>query len=488
MIKQHRLGSQLLVSLFALAIIIATASGFAIRWFESAYLDKQIAERANDKLDVLLASSLDDLISEDVPLLETAVHQIAKKDDNLASVTIKNEAGKVLLSWRREGTWEREQLANFSRRVDHAGQTFGAVTINWDTRKTEAAFTRHAYRIATFIGATCLALGMLAFIILRILVVNPINDVANRARSLIQGSLDKEKKLPTYASREISGLGRAIESLGQLLREKVTYEQKLEAAKDWAEAANRSKTNFLANMSHELRTPLNAILGFSEVMGAELYGPINNEKYADYVKDIQDSGQHLLSIIDDILDMSKVEAGKFAVNKSEIDLCNAVQYGLSVLGKEINEKKLDVTTSLEPDLSKVWFDEIRMRQIIVNLLSNACKFTPNKGSIAISCAWEPGGGIALRVKDSGVGIAPSDLQRVLMPFEQVDEAMTSGNQGGAGLGLPLSKALVELQGGTFAIRSKVNVGTEVVIVLPEEILITSVDCDVPPEVKPLKIA
>ena len=486
--QKTSLGSQLLVSLFAVAIVIAALSGFAIRWFENSYLEKQVFERANDKLDVLVASSLDDLISEDVPLLETAVQQIAKKDKNLAAVIIRNETGKPLLEWRKEGVSDLEKTARFLRRIDHAGQNFGSIIINWDTSETESAFTRHSYRIAAFIGATCLALGLLVFIVLRFVVVKPINNVANRARSLILGKFENGKKLSVLSSREIKGLEHAIESLGQLLREKETYEQKLTAAKDWAEAANRSKTNFLANMSHELRTPLNAILGFSEVIEAELYGPIENEKYTDYVKDIRESGQHLLSIINDILDMSKVEAGKFAVNKSDTDLGAAIQYVLNLLTKEIDDKRFDITVRLAPDLPKVWFDEVRMRQVLVNLLSNSCKFTPIKGNISISSDWEPGKGITLRVKDSGVGIAPSDLQRVLMPFEQVDDAMTSSNQGGAGLGLPLTKALVEIQGGTFAIRSKVDVGTEVVIFLPEEILLTSDDRAAPPLVKPIKVA
>ena len=482
-----KLSSQLLFALVLVAVVTALGTGVAIQWFERSYLEKQIYEHAHDKLQSLVASSLDDLISEDVPRLETTVQQLAKEDQELAGVIIHNVDGVELLRWRQKLFPPEENIQRFSRRVEFLNQHFGSVAIQWNKTNTEKAFVWHSYRIALFIGLTCLGLGLLVFLIIHILVIRPVNTIARRALNFQHDEFGQGERIPSFASSELRRLDIAVKSFGDLLQSKEIREQELKTAKEWAEAANRAKSNFLANMSHELRTPLNAILGFSQVMEAEVFGPIQNEKYLDYAGDIRKSGDHLLGIISEILDMSKIEAGKLDLDMGNVNLRQTINYCLALLTADIEIAELNLLIDIPHEMPLMHADELRMRQVIINLLSNAIKFTPENGTISVAVNWTPGKGAELRIKDSGIGIPSSNIHRVLLPFEQVDSVMSRSKEG-TGLGLPLAKALIELQGGTLEIASTVGKGTEVVISLPNEMFLPAADNYHPGNVTPLKIA
>jgi two-component system cell cycle sensor histidine kinase PleC len=238
-------------------------------------------------------------------------------------------------------------------------------------------------------------------------------------------------------------------------------------ARHRAEAANISKSRFLAQMSHELRTPLNAILGFSEVMKNEIFGQHTVAAYKDYSNDIHDSGQHLLGLINEILDLSRIEAGRYELNEEAISLGNVVQDCHHLMKLRAKNRKITIHEVFEPDLPRVWADERAIRQIALNLLSNAVKFTPQGGDIWIKIGWTASGGQYISVKDSGPGIPEDEIPVVLASFGQGSNAIKSAEQG-AGLGLPIAKSLVDLHGGTFTLKSKLRVGTEVIIALPPE--------------------
>ena len=231
-------------------------------------------------------------------------------------------------------------------------------------------------------------------------------------------------------------------------------------------AASQAKSEFLANMSHELRTPLNAIIGFAEIMEPELVGPLGSPQYVGYAKDVRESGQYLLELINDILDLSKIEAGQLEANLEEVDLGKTVDVCLRMTKDQASEAGLSLELNAIENVPVVRSNARMLRQIILNLLSNAIKFTPNGGQINIEIGVDKAtGSVALLVKDTGIGIAQADIARVMQPFEQVESAQGELHRG-TGLGLPMAKSLVELLGGEFKIASDIDVGTVVKVLLP----------------------
>jgi two-component system, cell cycle sensor histidine kinase PleC len=234
-----------------------------------------------------------------------------------------------------------------------------------------------------------------------------------------------------------------------------------------AEAANIAKSRFLAQMSHELRTPLNAILGFSEVMKAEIFGAHAVPLYKDYAGDIHSSGVHLLNLINEILDLSRIEAGRYELNEEAVSLHRVVEDCHHLLKLRAGNRGITIHEMFEPDMPRLWADERAVRQICLNLLSNAIKFTPQGGEIWLKVGWTASGGQYMSVKDTGPGIPEEEIPIVLASFGQGSNSIKSAEQG-AGLGLPIAKNLIDLHGGTFTLKSKLRIGTEVVVTFPPE--------------------
>ncbi|MBM3522387.1 MAG: response regulator [Alphaproteobacteria bacterium] len=251
----------------------------------------------------------------------------------------------------------------------------------------------------------------------------------------------------------------------------------LQEARDAAEEASRSKSQFLANMSHELRTPLNAIIGFSDLMRRGIGGTSAN--YQEYAESINAGGTHLLNIINDVLDIAKIEARRFRLVEEMCDLRGIAEACLRMMATQLRERQLTPVVDIQEDVPRVSADDRILRQILLNLLSNSAKFTEPGGSVGLKIAREEDGGILMAVHDTGIGIAERDLDRVLQPFGQVD-AMLNRRHSGTGLGLPLAKSLTELHGGRLVVRSQLGRGTTVKVHLPAERVVRDAGTGVPP--------
>ena len=240
-------------------------------------------------------------------------------------------------------------------------------------------------------------------------------------------------------------------------------------AKEASELANRTKGEFLANMSHELRTPLNAIIGFSEVMAKEILGPLGNEQYKGYCRDVTDSARHLLVLINDILDAAKVESGKMTLSIAPVEPYPLAQSVARLMAPRAERGGVTLTVDAAADLPRIRADGTKLKQILINLVANAVKFTLQGGRVELSARVDDGGALVFEVNDTGIGIAAQDIPRALASFGQVDSRMNRRFEG-TGLGLPLAKSLTELHGGTFELASQPDVGTRVTVRLPGELI------------------
>jgi len=275
----------------------------------------------------------------------------------------------------------------------------------------------------------------------------------------VEASLTRSRDPETGASEVVSVV--------RDISERVRYAAALQEAKEQADAASRAKSEFLGTMSHELRTPLNAIIGFTEIMNEGLMGPIENPNYRSYIADIHFSSTHLLNLINEILDLTKAEAGKLEVQEDVFDLRDVIEAVARISGPPIDKAGVSVEIDLPDDLPLLRADQGKARQVFFNLISNAVKFTPRGGRIDISGRFDPHRGLSITVADTGIGIAPENLSRVLEPFVQVDSSLSRRHQG-TGLGLPAVKGIMELHGGSIELQSTVDSGTAATITFPPE--------------------
>jgi PAS domain S-box-containing protein len=341
--------------------------------------------------------------------------------------------------------------------VDHDGMIVAS------SRSAEALFGYESHEIVnrSFLDLFAPESHRAAQEYLNGLIRNGVASVLNDGREVI-GRVQQGGLIPLFMT-----IGRISEDRLSIVFRDITQwkraEEDLTNSKREAEKASSAKSDFLAKVSHEIRTPLNAIIGFAEVMMDERFGPIANDRYRQYLKDIRASGEHVISLVNDLLDLSKIEAGKLELTFVSVNLNDAVQQCVAIMQPQANRERIIIRTSLLPTLPPVVADERSIRQIVLNLLSNSIKFTGAGGQVIVSTALTDHGEAVLRVRDTGIGMSEKEIATALEPFRQV---VTSGRAEGTGLGLPLTKALAEANRASFNIKSAVDAGTLVEIAFP----------------------
>ncbi len=297
-------------------------------------------------------------------------------------------------------------------------------------------------------GILAIAVAAVAFLIVGLGLIGTIVDYQAARRAI-----DEAQRLRAHIV-ELEETKKALEATSA----------DLSRALGAASAASEAKSQFLAAMSHELRTPLNAVIGFSEILLMEAFGPLGSERYLEYVRDIHSSGGHLLALINDILDLSRLDAGQSALKEEYLDLASVIGETVRMIARQAELGGVELIESLDIGLPRLRADRRRIRQVLINLLSNAVKFTPTGGRVRVS-AGAANGEVHILVADTGIGMDPTDIPKALERFGQVD-AKVSRKYQGAGLGLPLAKQIVELHGGTLELASNVNAGTRVTVRFP----------------------
>lgn len=460
--KGWSLWKQVVLALIFALLCINLFTMIVFNRFISTFLYKQVDAQSYNSFEMLSSTTLDGVISEDIPLLETMTSQALDQNANIISFTISNEDGNVLVHRSRstELTPDFTGMREYSYPVELEGEHFGSITIQWDIKPVHREIEQYVMRAQIFISGMLVLLTFIILLIIRKLVLKPISRITRFLKSLSRNQNPRKLHNSRFDSQEAILLAAASNELREMmsLRDKnvqaLTQTQKeLETACENALSASRAKSEFLSNMSHEIRTPLNAIIGFTHLLGKDL----EDAGRIKMLKKVDSSAHHLLNIINDILDISKIEADRLVLEATPVDIAGIVDNVLNMQKDNARDKGLYLIQELDPRLSSLSLvgDSLRIGQILINFVNNGVKFT-EKGGVTLSAQIQEMGDdsvcIRFEVRDTGIGISEDVQSRIFDAFEQA-ESSTTRRFGGTGLGLAITHKLVHLMGGETGVSS-----------------------------------
>lgn len=391
---------------------------------------------------------------------------LARRTAHLADVGVRAVELEIIPVGRDPELQSRIDAADGAL-IHEFGYGVSGVTVSVLGMSASNRAARWTYQAGWFGGATALWLGLLVLMsaVLAVLVRVGTSGTKRVTRTAADAPAPAAKANDEDTGALAAELAALHSELTHARLDFETRSRELEAERDKAAAADEAKSKFLATMSHELRTPLNAIIGFSEMMHLEQMGPMGNDRYKGYCGDILDSGRHLLSLVDDILDMSRLQVGKAKFEDVEIDIADAISSVVNLLGPESRNASVRLDTRLAPNIGVLWGDARAIRQILTNILGNAVRYSKATGHVTITAREETSGGLRITVADNGIGIAPEKLDRVFDAFVQGTSDYSRAHEG-TGLGLAIAKSLVEFHDGSIEIESTIDVGTTVTLGFP----------------------
>lgn len=448
--KNWPLRQQIILVMGCTILAVGLSAAEFVRFNENRAFERNFRDQTQKLVSMLSATSLDAILSEDRPVLETTIQQLVQNDADVEAVSIFNENDEVLTQWNRSEQIDLDKCMNFTHDVLLEGESFGRIEVMWNVQRQQADIRAYANKIYLYAAGISLVLALIVVGLINGLVVTPIRLIHNHLLLLQANQTDDE--LEVVAARELMDLGSSVNELGNILELRRQKEHELEQA-------SRAKSEFLANMSHELRTPMNGVLGMLSLLQGTSLDPEQTEQ----VKIATTSGRSLLTLINDILDFSKVEAGKLEFETIDFNLEELVEGCAIALSEQANGKNLEILCHLQGSIREnIKGDPTRIRQVLTNLLGNAVKFTSaGHVKVEVNIVQELDRATRLRfsVRDTGVGIAREALSNVFDSFAQADGS-TTRKYGGTGLGLAISRRLIEGMGGCIGVNSRPGQGSE----------------------------
>ncbi len=451
------INAQIALSMLFAALFVTFVLGEFERRAETSRMNEELLEQAKLTVSLLSGLMLEPIITEDTPVLETTLEEAVARNPKLLAVTILSVDGDAIAHIVADRWSEAVPVRRFSQDILLEGESFGVMEVDWSTAEGLALIQENVKQAKITIAAAVLVLSVIFLLQMNFLAMQPLRNIHHRMSAVISGSNHQGEPLANFVSREFQALDKSVTVLAETLAERDDRERALEIARQKADTANRAKSEFLANMSHEIRTPMNGVIGMAElIMETDL-----DDEQTMYAETISKSGTALLAIINDILNFSKIEAGKMELEIAPFDLQSALEDIVTLVSTQASEKGIEVTLGYDPSLPTMFEGDVgRLRQVVTNLVGNAVKFTLT-GYVYVEVTGqeiEDGYGLRIDVIDTGVGIPSIQIDRIFNAFEQVDGA-TNRKFEGTGLGLAISSRLVALMGGQISAKSEIGQGS-----------------------------